>query len=565
MEEQYTAHGHLVTEKLTEKPLERRETLHLEIDHFHLESTRLINDSTPQLRNKTGSLRRCAEVNDEDFCIARQQTNEFFTLVEEWMEEILQSFQDFNKGLISILIRNLRTTIEEFNNAKANNFVFSPNYHVDMGLTVAGYSYKHFVAKLRQLDVENNPLETMDQLKPLFFRTFETQFSEASNDHAAVQNICSIITKPIINGLIEKLQIDIVYNMKSESSHYRKKNYFKVLVLKDLAAAKTFRHFTVYLKNVANSLKYWCKVHVKQYCKTKNSKGNTNLYNLSEVNLNDTITKIIDAIKYLHSQYCSKNPDVMDAVFSFSDEDLNGQDKSVHNFDMKEWLKSFHKSIKMTIAVDLQAMTDTVGIQSIHNLNFFTKQLIKSLKDESNKILLDIKNNPRATFEKLTDSAKSPHNVLYNSLIGCKEQCPFCKEQCELTDENHLDSGKPHYTEIHRPRCLAKYKHIDDNKLVLETCTNIEADYIFKNADTNDEYLPFKEYKKVYPNWLISTESPQTGPKYWEWFIANYNTDIIKWLRAAPTPVDAEGWNDITEEDAIDNLTEAYGLRTETN
>jgi len=30
-------------------------------------------------------------------------------------------------------------------------------------------------------------------------------------------------------------------------------------------------------------------------------------------------------------------------------------------------------------------------------------------------------------------------------------------------------------------------------------------------------------------------------------------------VNVAPTPVDAEGWNDITEEDAIDNLSEAYG------
>ncbi|XP_065900804.1 interferon-induced very large GTPase 1-like isoform X2 [Dysidea avara] len=565
LEDQYNSHGHLVTDKLTKKPLERREALHLDIDHLHLVSTRLINDHGEKAGNKlgvNGSVRRCAEINEEDVCVAKNQTNEFFMLVEEWVEEILETFQDFNKGLISNLIRILRTTIEKFNNAKANSFVFTPHYHVDMGLTVAGYSYKRFVAKLRQLDVENDPLEAMHQLKPVFFRTFDMQFSETSNDHIAVQNICSIITKPIINALIEKLQIEIVYSMKSESSHYRKKNYFKVLVLKDLAAAKTFRHFTVYLKNIANSLKYWCKVHVKQYCKTKNSKGNANLYNLSEVNLNDTISKIIDAIKYLHSQYCKKDPD---AALSISDENLGLQDESVQYLDMKEWLESFHKKIKMTVAIDLQEMTDIVGIQSIHNLNFFTKQLIKSLKDESKKILLDVKNNPRATFGKLTDSAKSPHNVLYNSLIGCKEQCPFCKEQCELTDENHLDSGKPHYTEIHRPRCLAKYKHIGDNKLVLKTCTNVEADYNFKNADTNDVYFPFKEYKKIYPNWLISTESPQTGPKYWEWFIATYNTEIVEWIHAAPTPVDAEGWNSITEEDAIANLSEAYGLRTETD
>jgi len=84
------------------------------------------------------------------------------------MEEILEKIQDFNKGVISNLLINLCKTIDKFNDQKVNNFVFTPQYHIDMGLTVAGYSYKCFAAKLRQLDVENDPIETMNHLKPVF-------------------------------------------------------------------------------------------------------------------------------------------------------------------------------------------------------------------------------------------------------------------------------------------------------------------------------------------------------------------------------------------------------------
>ena len=151
--------------------------------------------------------------------------------------------------------------------------------------------------------------------------------------------------------------------------------------------------------------------------------------------------------------------------------------------------------------------------------------------------------------------------VLYNSLIGCKEQCPFCKEQCELTDENHLDSGKPHYTEIHRPKCLGGYTYVKNKKLVFDTCTlAIETDACFRNSDTNQEDHPYKDYKKIYPNWQISTESPKTGPKYWEWFIASYLKELTEWNNAEPTSLQDQGWQDITEEEAIDNLSETYGL-----
>jgi len=360
----------------------------------------------------------------------------------------------------------------------------------------------------------------------------------------------------------------MVDTMKHESSHFRKKNYFKVLILKDLAATKDFHLFTNYLSNIASSFKYWCKIYVERHCKTRKGSENTNLYNLSELNLNAIIGKIINVIKYLVSQYSNKNPDINDTASSISDDDdMDVSDDFVLHLGMNEWLEMFHESIKKTIAVDLQEINDIVGVQSIHNLNFFTKQLIKSLKDEAQTILAEY-DDPSMIIPKLTDSAKSPHNVLYNSLIGCKEQCPFCKEQCELTDENHLDSDKPHYTEIHRPQCLGGYVNLKTNKLALEICThdvNPEANYTFQNAATNHERHPYKKYKEIYPNWLISTESPKTGPKYWEWFIAAYNTKIVQWAQAAPTPVDEEGWNDITEEDAIDNLAETYGLSTETD
>ena len=129
-----------------------------------------------------------------------------------------------------------------------------------------------------------------------------------------------------------------------------------------------------------------------------------------------------------------------------------------------------------------------------------------------------------------------------------------------MTAINHLETS-PHYTEIHRPKCLGGYTHEEDGKLVFEICTKaIESNDSFKNADTNNDYHPYKEYKKIYPNWLISTESPKTGPKYWEWFIAKYNSELVAWNEANPSPVDDQGWQYITEQDAIDNLSITYKL-----
>lgn len=56
--------------------------------------------------------------------------------------------------------------------------------------------------------------------------------------------------------------------------------------------------------------------------------------------------------------------------------------------------------------------------------------LLKKIKDKNSR------------FSTITEWKRSPHIVLCDSLIGCSEQCPFCEEQCKLTDSNHMMTGK---------------------------------------------------------------------------------------------------------------------------
>ena len=270
LEEQHIAHGHIVQDMLHKIPLIRRGSLELEIDRVHLDSTRFINKYIIAKARFIGSKLKItdstmyAEVNEEDIRAARSQTSDFFNEVEEWMGIVMSRFQDFNKAQISSLLLQLQTSIVKFNERK-HAFKFTPHYQVHMAVTVAGYAYTQFVAKVKILKVENDPLESLKKLKSVFFRTFETQCSEASNDQTAAFNLCNIITKPIENALIQKIQIEIANDMKHENA-FRKKNYFKVQIMKDLAAKRDFELYSNYLSNITGSLKLWSKYYVHQFC-----------------------------------------------------------------------------------------------------------------------------------------------------------------------------------------------------------------------------------------------------------------------------------------------------------
>jgi len=77
-----------------------------------------------------------------------------------------------------------------------------------------------------------------------------------------------------------------------------------------LAAVQTFQLFTDYLSNVVSSFKYWCKIYVERHCKARKDNGDTNVYNLAELNLNAIIGKIVNAIKHLLMQYSNENSDI---------------------------------------------------------------------------------------------------------------------------------------------------------------------------------------------------------------------------------------------------------------
>ena len=180
LENMYTAHSHLIMQGLQAKALSKRCELKLEITHSHLNSSRRVNNVSrytlsvaSRTHNQYGN--QYADVNDEDFHHAKVQTDIFFHEVEESIAENMERCQDFNEGLVLLLLINLKRSIDKFNDGK-NNFLFTPHYQVDIAITVSGYVYQKFVTKVKQLAFQNDPAEAINRLKPIFFQIFETQF-----------------------------------------------------------------------------------------------------------------------------------------------------------------------------------------------------------------------------------------------------------------------------------------------------------------------------------------------------------------------------------------------------
>ena len=540
---------------LQQKPLaERGNALIFHTDpEKHLTLTKLF---------KTLILFKFGKQDDKGILIEANHTTEtFLSKADDAIQQAVNKLHDYNKDVVFDILMTLKTSIEQHNKAN-KSYKFSPEYSVDIAVFVASYAARKLKEMVKKLKIENNPVNSLTKLKHVFLNTFESQFTAALKDETAADNLSTLLAPSIRKALVEILRIEIVEDIRS-GPQFKGKKYFIAQILEDLANEHDFDLYKTYLSNSAKSFRYWAKVYVEQHCQAKHNEE-TKLIALAKVHLHTIIKDITKATYDLKEQYsgsdttkphCESKEDSMDC----STNPDNNDEKTC--IEMNRWLEGFLEKLNKTLSVDSQEVQQMIGIKKLKNLNIFTQRFINNLENEKNNILQKLKDQSTDMAE-ISEWNNPPHLVLCNTLIGCTEQCPFCKEQCELTDPDHLTLGKVHFTETHRLQCLGTYTWVADKSLVLEICSElVETDKSFREPDTDpEEYIPYKDYKTIYKDWLISNENPRSGPIYWQWFFAEFNAEIVEWVGSSATSVPS-AWKLLTKDDAISSLAELYGSK----
>ena len=452
---------------------------------------------------------------------AQKTSAGFFVTAKDIFHKIKKDFYNFHRSYAFLLLKEFIDNINKYN--KAHSYIFTPEYIVDMALAFASYMTAEFIKLMNEVRTTRDPIVCFKRLKETYYNTFLDQYKDISSDHTAASNLCKLLIVAIEAAVVEVLPIKVVQDIRTCDISFARKVYFKVKVLKDLVAKKDFRLFQAYLVDAKSSFKSWAEQYVKEFCEKKNH------ITLAKSIVHNLIMQTFAAIKDL--------------------------DK---NIPIKQWLQNFHQKLNKTLTINLSEMQDLTRATHVGNSSeYFVTTLCEQLMQVEEIVIKKI-TDPNSKFSHITKWDNSPHLVLYDCVIGCTEQCPFCGEQCELTDLNHVACGKPHYVSIHRPQCLGR---VTSDKLVLDLCTySVESNQNFKNNDTNDKWVPYRDYRKIYKDWIISDESPKESPKYWQWFISNYLDEIIEWVGAKPTSIDHLNWGTVSQEIALASLSKVYGI-----
>ena len=415
------------------------------------------------------------------FEIATKATNDFVILAKNIFNEIKTSFRNFNKSSVYQMLLRFIKNIEAFN--EENGHLFKAEYMVDMVLGYAGYLIIKFTKLMDEVRINDNPMESLKKLRTTYLNVFLTQYKDISHHVTAAKSLCDILAIAIDEAVFEVLPSEIADCIRESSDNFKGKSYFKIKVLQDLAKRKDFKLYKVYLENVKESFEYWAEEYVNSYCTENNSE---NLYRQARNLVQKAIAEISNAIQSTSS-----------------------------SVDIQSWLNNFHTKLSKVLKVNLSEIQDIVRATHSEGCESFVEAVTEELKTLQDKVINKIE-EPNSKFLKISAWNRSPQSLLCEHLYGCCEQCPFCGEQCELTDADHVLSGKAHYTKIHRPECLKKYTWVRSRELVLDICTvSIESKARFINSDTNGEYVDYKDYRTIYKDWCISSESPRKSLKYW--------------------------------------------------
>ncbi|KAI3376563.1 hypothetical protein L3Q82_017018 [Scortum barcoo] len=185
------------------------------------------------------------------------------------------------------------------------------------------------------------------------------------------------------------------------------------------------------------------------------------------------------------------------------------------------------------------------------NMKTFVEDVCQELGDK-----LVISQDALGAFM-ILNNADQPQNELFNKLIGCGKQCPFCKAPCEAGGKEHTE----HWTSLHRPEGLGSYRWTSTKKLLTDICSSaVISDVRFHCNATNGKYHPYKRYKEIFPDWHITPDGSLQASDYWKYVLAKFNNKFAKEYNAQPADIPSS-WKDIKHQQAEASLKESFNIK----
>ncbi|KAI9538158.1 hypothetical protein NQZ68_017891 [Dissostichus eleginoides] len=366
---------------------------------------------------------------------------------------------------------------------------------------------------------ENDPYICLNKNKEKFLADFKDVFRNVDQCQKKAEEFTDRCLKPAVEDFVNRsLGPDIIGEMLT-SEQFSTRMSFQYSVLLDLTSKDDFEKYQSFICSYEKYVKKWI--------------------------LNKILERFSDGSTMFEDQHLQSCVNSINNAIQKAKTEKSGN------------LKSFVEDVCQELGDKLVISQDALGAfmilnkadqeQFAHWLTECVKEMAQNLREKFKKTNIQTK---------LQSLHVNPQNELFNKLIGCGKQCPFCASPCEAGGTGQHE----HFTSLHRPQALGQYRFFSSGKLVTDICSSsVITEGRFRCKATNWEWHPFKRYKEIFPDWKIPPDASLQASNYWKYVLVKYNKQLAEAFNAKPADIPAT-WREITPEQAEASLKEAFHI-----
>ncbi|XP_026183976.1 up-regulator of cell proliferation-like [Mastacembelus armatus] len=395
-------------------------------------------------------------------------------------------------------------------------------FEVSLKQHICGAAARHFQKMHEDFLQVNDPYRCLMKNKEKFRADFKDVFHERDQCQKKAEEFTNQCLKPAVENFVNRfLGHDVIGEMLT-TQQFSTRMDLEYSILQDLLSQGKFEKYVSYISSYEEYVKKWIHQQIE-----KHFSDGSKMSEFEDQHLQSSISSINDAIKKAKMKNSSS-------------------------------LKTFVENICKELGDKLVISQDALGAFMILNTadpEQFAHWLTVSLSEMGQALKEQFKKS--GIWTKLNKLHLKPQTELFNRLIGCGKQCPFCKAPCDAGGTNHEE----HHVSLHRPNGLGGYQWTTTGKLATDICSSsVNSDVNFSCEATEYKSYPYKRYREIFPDWKIVSDVSVRASSYWKYVMTKFNNRFAKEYNAKPAEIPKE-WKNIQCKQAEESLKVSFSMK----
>ncbi|XP_061118169.1 up-regulator of cell proliferation-like [Conger conger] len=421
-----------------------------------------------------------------------------------------------------ILDKNLETTAE---------------FQAKLKIHICGHAAREFQKMHLAFIHANDPRHCLEKFKKQYYTDFKDLFNKRDQYQKKANDFTVNCLQPAVKEYITKsLGPDLVDEMLAgqKAIAFSTRTFFQFSVLEQLLKDDNFQDFVRYINNYETFVQDWIlKLMVEQFSERDS------LRNIEMNRLKVMLRRIKEAIK---------NAQMKAAELAAE------RDEEAHN--IQQFIQDICSDLGKELVIPKDPLSAVLALNSAKPEDF--SRCLEGLVDEMEQAFTEEFQKGGDVRARLTSLPFQPQKELFNRVFGCGRQCPFCRAPCEAGGKSHTE----HFASIHRPQGIGGCRNLVSLILVHHICsTNVASERRFMLTATGEELHPYKDYRSIFPDWLIQPDTSIQASDYWKYIFSKFNEQFVEEYEAKPADILPQ-WRCITEEQATESLKESFHMKT---